>query len=153
MILLCAFVVFTSSTFHKASKSENIQTLSKADLIELSKSNEKVLIYAWASWWKPHAEKIPELVKLSKEQNRTIYFISVEEDGTKCHDLLMKNGFEGTSYQLNPKQFKLEKWNKVQIALKRVLGAKDDSHYGLPQNYLFENSELQKYKVGALNFD
>lgn len=149
-VLLLLLIIFTSSTLLTDSSKvdKSIITLSKKDLIALSKSEDNVWIYTWASWCKPCIKKLPDLVSLSKE--RTIIFLSIEADGTKCQKLLEKNGFEGTSYVLNPKQFKHKKPLKVQAQLKKLFGVSKDPNLGVPQNYLFKDEQLEQYKVGNI---
>ena len=129
-IIVISLLVLTSSTLSNNKTNLNIETLSKKDLLDLPNTNEKVWIYAWASWCRPCIEKLPDLVKLSKRKDLTIYFVSIEKDGSKCHSLLTKNGFDGISYQLNPKEFKHKRSNKVQAKLKKIFGVKNNPNFG-----------------------
>lgn len=152
-ILIIIAIISLSNTHKTTVSNQEIETLTKKELLNLSETNEKVWIYVWASWCKPCIEKLPDLVELSKQKDLTIYFISIEPDGSKCHSLLIQNGFKGKSYILETKYFKHKKVDKVQYKLKKLFGVEDDPNYGIPQNYLFQNGKFVKYKVGEVNFE
>ena len=177
--LICLLIIFLSSCFiqinsdnsESAKDSPFINTIDSSGLSHSSTNqdtiifyevnaeklkalkDEEFVIYIWADWCKPCIEKMPELVKYSKENNDRILFVNLEYYFANTYKILSKNGFSGNAYILDSHEYSKNIWQKLTNFKKEICDLCDmEEKSGVPSIYFVDSKDQTRiFHSGSLS--
>lgn len=126
------------------------QEINGSNMVQINNQSKKTWIYLWGSWCKPCIEKLPSMIAIDK-MNKDLDIILVSEDYAiaPLQKILFKNGYDKTPYLLESKSYGTSTIKKVKM-LNQELCPECEFESGFPQNYLYQNTSMELYKIGAL---